>query len=246
MANNLHIYETPEDTARAVAEMILKNVKEKNKQSIPFNIALSGGNTPKLLFTLLANEFSDRMLWHILRLFWVDERCVAPTHAESNFGMAYQSLLVNVPIPDANIFRMQGEANPEKEALRYQALLEKELPMQNGFPQFDLVLLGLGDDGHTASIFPDDMSLLQSELAVGVGVHPVSGQKRITLTGRTIRQAENVIFLVTGTSKAAILRQIIQRESVFENYPASHVYSKSGAADFYLDYAAAKDLEIKN
>lgn len=246
MANSLHVYETPEDTARAVAEMILTRVKEKNKQSLPFNIALSGGNTPKLLFTLLANEFSDRMPWHILRLFWVDERCVAPTHAESNFGMAYKSLLVNVPIPDANIFRMQGEVNPEKEVLRYQALLEKELPMQNGFPQFDLVILGLGEDGHTASIFPNDMSLLQSDLAVGLGIHPVSGQKRITLTGRTIRQAEKVVFLITGSSKADVIRQIIQRESVFESFPASHVYSKSGIADFYLDYAAAKDLTVNN
>ena len=134
---------------------------------------------------------------------------------------------------------MQGEGNPIKEALRYQKMLEKELPLQDGFPIFDLVLLGMGDDGHTASIFPDNMELLQSDQAVAVGVHPVSGQERITLTGKTILEAKQVVFLITGSSKATVLREIIKHEPQGEDYPAFYVAKNAKSADFYLDRDAA-------
>lgn len=234
-----HIYETPQETARAVAELILAKAKEKTKKSLPFNIALSGGSTPKLLFTLLANEYANSIPWHFVRLFWVDERCVPPTHPESNFGMTYDSLLTHVPIHDGNIFRMQGEDTPGKEAERYQKMLERELPLRDGFPEFDLVLLGMGDDGHTASIFPDNMSLLQSGVAVAVGVQPASGQQRITLTGKTILEAKQVVFLITGSSKATVLREIIKHEPQGEDYPAFYVAKNAKSADFYLDRDAA-------
>jgi len=139
---------------------------------------------------------------------------------------------------------MQGELDPKIEAIRYQTLLEKELPVQNGFPQFDLVLLGMGDDGHTASIFPNDMSLLRSDSAVAVSIHPVTGQKRITLTGPTIHQALEVVFLITGETKSDLLRLIIQHESLWENYPAAHMYSNTGPAEYYLDKAAASKLKL--
>lgn len=242
MNPNIHIFPTPEDTARAVAEVILAKAKEKNKQSLPFNIALSGGSTPKLLFSILANEYVDKVPWNIVRLFWVDERCVPPTHAESNYGMTYNSLLANVPIHDANIFRMLGEVDPEKEAKRYEALLPLQLEVVKGVPHFDLILLGMGDDGHTASIFPNNLALLDVQQTVAVAVHPTSGQKRITLTGTVINHAENVIFLVTGSSKATVLRQIIHREPSFETYPTSYIHSQSGAATFYMDKAAANEL----
>jgi 6-phosphogluconolactonase len=237
----LHIFDTPNETARAVAELILCKSKEKNKQSLPFNMAISGGNTPKLLFKILAEKYTDSIPWNLVRLFWVDERCVPPTHAESNFGMTYENLLKQVPIYDSNIFRMQGELDPETEALRYQKLLENELPMRSGFPQFDLILLGMGDDGHTASIFPDNMDLLYSDLAVSVSTHPTSGQKRITLTGQTINQANQVIFLITGESKKGILHQIFKHKPQSENYPASYVHSNNGNIEFYLDKSAASE-----
>jgi 6-phosphogluconolactonase len=244
MNSNLHIYVTPEETSRADAELVLEKAKEKHKKSLPFNIAVSGGTTPKLLFTIFATEYNESIPWHFVRIFWVDERCVPPTHPESNFGMTYESLLRHVPIHDANIFRMQGEIDPKTEALRYQELLETELPVKDGFPQFDLVLLGMGDDGHTASIFPNDMSLLHSQLAVSVGVHPTSGQKRITLTGNTINQAEHIIFLITGSSKADVLRQIIYQEPSSDKFPAAHIHNNIGTTDFYLDKAAAIDIKI--
>ena len=240
MSATIQIFDTPESTARAVAELMVAKANEKFKQSLPYNVALSGGNTPKLLFQILADEYVDKMPWHILRLFWVDERCVPPTHAESNFGMTYENLLKQVPIHDFNIFRMTGEADPQKEAARYAALLEAQLAMVNGLPKFDLVLLGMGDDGHTASIFPDNLNLLQYESTVAVAVHPTSGQKRITLTGYIINSAEKVIFLISGSSKSSVLRQIIHHETGFEQYPASYI--QSGSVAFYLDKAAANEL----
>lgn len=242
MKPNLHIFDTPEETARAVSELILSKAKEKNKHSNPLNIALSGGNTPKLLFDLLVKEYEDKIPWHFIRLFWVDERCVPPTHPESNFGMTYETLLKNIPIPDNNIFRMIGEANPEKEAKRYQELLKTQLPSNKSVPQFDLILLGMGDDGHTASIFPNDLSLLYSDQFVETSSHPVTGQKRVTLTGTTINQAETVVFLINGSSKAEVLNQITNHKADFQNYPASYVHSQDGSAQFYLDKAAASKI----
>ncbi|MDD3322239.1 MAG: 6-phosphogluconolactonase [Paludibacter sp.] len=242
MYENLHVFDSPYDTAHAVAEIILEKAKEKHKLSLPLNIAVSGGNTPKILFTILTTDFSESIPWNIIRLFWVDERCVPPTHPDSNFGMTYESLLKHLPIHDTNIFRMDGEINPEKEAIRYQKVLEKELPTNNGFPQFDLILLGMGDDGHTASIFPNDLSLLKSPELVSVGIHPTTGQKRITLTGQTINQAKEIIFLITGNSKADVLRQIIHHEPTFEKYPAAFIHTNSGNVEFYIDKAAASQF----
>ena len=242
MNENLHIFDTPKDTARAVAELILVKAKEKNKMSLPFNIALSGGNTPKLLFNLLAKEYVDSIPWHLIRLFWVDERCVPPTNIESNYGMTYENLLKNVPIHDANIFPIQGDIDPKTEAKHYQNILENQLPKRNNLPKFDLILLGMGDDGHTASIFPKNLNLLHSELFVDVAMHPVSNQLRVTLTGQIINQADDVVFLITGASKAEVLYQIIHRKPNFENYPASYIHAQSIPAQFYLDKAAAEKL----
>ena len=242
MNQNLHIYETPEDTARAVANLIQAKAKEKIKQSLPLNIALSGGNTPKLLFNLMASEYADTIPWHFVRLFWVDERCVPPTNIESNYGMTYEHLLKNVPVHDTNVFPIQGEIDPKTEARRYQHILEAQLPSSNGLPKFDMILLGMGDDGHTASIFPNDLSLIHSDQFVAVSIHPVSNQKRITLTGQIINQADDVIFLITGASKAEILKQIIHKEQDFRNYPASYIHAHSVPAHFYLDKTAAGKL----
>ncbi len=242
MSENLHVFETPYDTAHAVAEIILAKAKANQKLSLPLNIAVSGGSTPKILFTILANDYAESIPWHFVRLFWVDERCVPPTHPESNFGMTYESLLKHLPIHDANIFRMQGENDPEKEAERYRKILKNELPQKNDLPQFDIILLGMGDDGHTASIFPNQMELLQSSYTVSIGIHPVSKQKRITLTGKTINQAADVIFLITGESKADVLRQILKREPTFDTFPAAFIHSNSSIAEFYIDKQASSEL----
>ena len=239
MSYRIHTYDNPESTARAVAELIAAMAVEKSGQNQFLHLAVSGGSTPKLLFSLLAEEYEHTVPWQNVKLFWVDERCVPPTDPESNYGMTYDAMLRRPMIPAGNVFRMKGEDFPDDEAARYEKVLREQLPAQNAYPVFDLILLGMGDDGHTASIFPDQMHLLDVEQAVAVAVHPQSGQKRISLTGNIIRNAHKVAFLITGKGKAEVLKQIISKDEMAVKYPASQVWASSGIADFYLDNQAA-------
>lgn len=239
MKHSTHIFENAELSARAVADLILEKANAKKQQSQYFNLAVSGGSTPKFLFSLLAEEdYRTLIPWDSIRFFWVDERCVEPTHPESNFGMTYDALLQFAFVPADNIFRMKGEDIPDNEADRYKNLLRSKLPAKNGFPVFDLILLGLGDDGHTASIFPDNLSLLDSEKTVDVATHPVSGQKRITLTGKTINNADEIVFLINGVNKAKIVADIINQRPEAKKYPANYIHNVAGQCSFYLDKEA--------
>lgn len=206
------------------------------------NIALSGGSTPKLLFDLLASEFREALPWKELTYFWGDERCVPPDYEQSNYGMTRQRLLEPLAIPDKQVFRIMGEADPESEADRYGGLLREQLPLHHGIPQFDLILLGLGTDGHTASIFPHEMGLWDAPGFCDVATHPESGQKRITLTGQVINQARRVVFLVTGSSKAERVEEILGRKEPYLSYPATRVAPADGSLIWLLDKAAAEKL----
>lgn len=240
MKHEIKILSDAEAAAVAVAELIRDKAVSKKQHGQLLNVAVSGGSTPKYLFGLLAGEdFRNSIPWENVRLFWVDERCVEPTHPESNFGMTYDALLQYAFIPGENIFRMKGEDIPQNEKVRYAGILRKELPAKNGFPVFDLILLGMGDDGHTASIFPDNLALFESDNTVGVAVHPATGQKRITLTGKTINQAESIVFLVTGVSKATIIAEIINKKAGYQQYPASHIEGIKNPVCFYLDKESA-------
>lgn len=245
MKYTIHTYADAEASARAIADLILEKATSKKRLSQKLNLAISGGSTPRYLFTILADlpEYRTEIPWEVVRFFWVDERCVEPTDAESNFGMTYDALLQYAFVPAQNIFRMKGEDIPENEVERYQQILRTELPARNGFPVFDLVLLGMGDDGHTASIFPNNTDLLEADMAVAVATHPTSGQKRITLTGKAICEADRVAFLVNGSAKAAILKEIVEKSPAAKKYPAAHVHNAKGVADFYLDKEAASALK---
>ncbi|MPM74224.1 6-phosphogluconolactonase [bioreactor metagenome] len=134
---------------------------------------------------------------------------------------------------------MKGEDIPENEAERYKNLLRSKLPVKDGFPVIDFILLGLGEDGHTASIFPDNLALLETEKPVDVATHPSSGQKRITLTGKTINNADEVVFLINGKNQAKIVADIINQTPQAKNYPANYVHNAAGQCSFYLDKEAA-------
>ncbi len=243
MKREIIIYDQASIAAKAVADLILEKAQAKNNLSTKLNIAVSGGSTPKELFQLLSEEdYRTRIPWNAVRFFWVDERCVEPTHPESNFGMTYDALLQYAFVPSDNIFRMKGEDIPENEAERYANLLRKEVPFRNGFPVFDLILLGMGDDGHTASIFPDNIGLFNSYKSVEIAIHPVSGQKRITLTGSTVNNADHIVFLITGNNKAEVLATIISNDPEAQQYPAAHVGIKTSKVCYYLDQEAAKLL----
>lgn len=231
------IYPSPLETARGLVLHLLEQMSHDAEEV--FHIALSGGSTPALMFDLWAKEYKEVTPWERVKIYWVDERCVPPESADSNYGLAYSLLLGLVPIPARNVFRIRGEAPPLEEAERYSALVEEQLPRQDGYPVFDVVILGAGDDGHTSSIFPGQEDLLSSDKIYVVSHHPVSGQTRIALTGRPILAAKNVIFLITGEKKAKVVEKMYQPEL---DGPASYVAHQARHVELFLDEEAATGL----
>lgn len=202
------------------------------------HIALSGGSTPKVVFDELAANFQEDIDWKNVHLYWGDERCVEPTDDDSNYKMTVAHLISKIDIPEENIHRIKGENEPEYEAKRYAEILDENLPRMKGIPQFDMVILGMGDDGHTASIFPHEIELWHSEAYCEVAIHPESGQRRVSITGQIINNAETVVLLVTGGNKAEKFNEIKNQTGDFEKYPASLVKPTSGRLLWFLDEAA--------
>lgn len=232
------IFETPLTLARAFALEFKKITDELISENGNINIALSGGNTPKLLYSILAEEYIDKILWSKINFYWADERCVPPESSESNYGEADRILFRKINLYE-NVHRIIGENDPSAEAERYSALLKHNLPLENNFPKFDLMLLGTGEDGHTASIFPDRMDLLKSEKYCETAVHPESNQKRITLTGKVINNSDRIYFLVTGKNKEHVVKIISERKEDSLMYPAGNIKQKNGDVNWFLDQDAA-------
>lgn len=208
------------------------------------NVALSGGSTPKLFFQVLSQQYRERVDWSKIQFFWGDERCVPPDHEESNYHMARKYLLDHVAVPAQNIHRVHGESAPGPEAGRYGQLIADILPQTDTLPVFDLVILGLGADGHTASIFPDQINLIGSDDLCQVATHPESGQQRITLTGRVINRAVNTCFLVAGGGKSGVIAEILNKTGDWERYPASYIQPGAGGTlHWFLDREAAAGIQ---
>jgi 6-phosphogluconolactonase len=232
--SEIHIFTSMD----ALADLCMRWLRKKTNEKETVSIALSGGKTPLELFKRLKAKDWSRVRLDRLKLFWGDERCVPAEGEESNFGNAKRVLLNHLPIPENQIFRIVGENDPDLEVRRYTDLLAKHLQVKEGFPCFDLILLGLGDDGHTASIFPGQENLFESPDWCAVSSHPQSGQKRITLTGSLINHANGVAFLVTGLSKSCLVAEMSVSHR-WQRYPADHVEPKHGYKRWLLDEAAA-------
>ncbi|MTI39929.1 6-phosphogluconolactonase [Fulvivirga lutimaris] len=229
----IKVYKDKQEVAREFSEYLASRIKS-NKN---YTVALSGGSTPKIVFDYLAVHFKD-LNWSNVHFYWGDERCVPPTHEESNYKMTVDHLLSKISIPEENIHRVLGENEPKAEASRYDDLLVKNLKEADGIPQFDLVILGMGGDGHTASIFPHEIELWDSSRNCEVAIHPDSGQRRVSLTGRVINNAKEVAFLVTGADKKEKVTSILAQDAASKDYPASLVQPKSGNLIWFLDEAA--------
>lgn len=242
MNRTIRIFQTPFELAETAALDIVGMIREADERNALFTIALSGGKTPGLLFSVLAGHFGGSVNWKMVHFFWVDERCVPPDDAESNYGMTKSSLLGMINIPPANIHRMRGEDDPAAEAVRYSGEMDQNIEKRNGLPLFDLIILGIGEDGHTASIFPGNEKLFSSRKICLTAVNPYTRQKRLTITGRVINNAVRVIFLVTGQNKAAIVREIIENDGLIKPYPASYVIPVDGSVTWYLDREAGSGL----
>jgi 6-phosphogluconolactonase len=208
-----------------------------------FNIAISGGKSPGLLFSLLAAKYKISVDWSFVHFFWVDERCVPPDDPESNYGMTFRLLFSKSAIPDSNIHRIRGEEDAEEEAERYSQEILNNICIKNDLPVFDHIILGIGDDGHTASIFRENDELLMSEKICEVAVHPVNGQRRVTLTGKVINNAKNITFLVSGKSKATVVRDILTNQPAAELYPAAKIRPDHGNIGWFIDKDAGSLLQ---
>ena len=207
------------------------------------NIALSGGSTPKSIFDFIAVNYKTKIDWNRINFFWGDERCVPPDHPDSNYLMTKEHLFSKININGKNIFRIKGENDPEVEADNYSSVIIQNVPLQNKLPSFDIITLGLGEDGHTASIFPFILELFKSDKICAVAEHPATKQKRITLTGKVINNAKKIIFMVTGENKSEMIDNILNRRKGFEKHPASHVEPVNGELIWLLDKYAAKGLK---
>jgi len=210
-----------------------------------FAVALSGGETPRTLYRLLARQqFSQKVPWRRVQLYWGDERCVAPDDPASNYGMARDTFIKHVPIAPANVHRMRGEDDPEAAAEAYEAelraLAAQERP-PSGTPVFDLVLLGLGKDGHTASLFPRSDALTVEDRFC-VATQAPDGSPRLTVTAPVINAARRVWFLVTGAGKAGMLAEVLEGLRAPMAVPAQGVSPVHGTLTWLIDEAAAAEL----
>jgi 6-phosphogluconolactonase len=202
-------------------------------------VALSGGETPRYIFNFISNsQYKKTIKWNKILFYWCDERCVPPEHPQSNYGMTSNLLFKNISISPKNIHRIQGEFDPEEELTQYSDELLEGVKMRNDIPSFDWILLGLGSDGHTASIFPNAMNLFQSSKLCEIALHPISGQKRITLTPKVINNADKITFIVTGEEKKNIIDKILNRKDDFEKFPAGLIKPTSGILEWVLDEKA--------
>ena len=237
---------TPFGVALAAARLFADAVENAVARRGVARVAISGGTTPKAMFALLADSsqpFLHSLPWEKLQLYWVDERSVPPTDAESNYGMTDEQMLSKVPLPAGNVHRMEGELPPEEAAARYESELRNSMRLEGAeTPVFDLVLLGMGDDGHTASLFPHTAALHEmSRLAVANHV-PQKDTWRITLTWPVINAGREVCFLIEGAAKAAILAEVMTGPRDPERLPSQLIRPRNGELRLMLDEAAASDL----
>ena len=241
-ASNISVYGTPEDVARAAASRFVDIAATAISQSGRFSAALAGGSTPKRTYELLANkEYRDHVAWPKVHLFFGDERTVAPTHRDSNYRMASESIISRVPIPAQNIHRIDGEGDAVANASLYEDDLRNFFEPGSS-PRFDLVLLGMGEDGHTASLFPGTTALREREAWVVANWVAKLNTYRITLTPTAINNAANIIFLVTGPGKSGPLFEVLRGQPDPQKLPSQLIQPVNGSLLWFLDKPAAARL----
>lgn len=241
----IHVFADLDELSIAFVERWINLAEQAIAARSQFHVALTGGSTPKLLYAMLAKaDFADRVDWRHVHIYFGDERCVPPDHSDSNFRMANNALLRHVPIPAEQIHRMPGESsNAHQGARSYAEVLTAQAPKSSdGTAQFDLVLLGLGADGHIASLFPSTQALQENELSV-VAVYVEKLQAwRISVTLPVINNARQILMLAGGNSKAEIVSRALAEKLQTPPLPVQMIVPK-GAMDWYLDRSAARQLQ---
>jgi 6-phosphogluconolactonase len=236
------------ELAAAAAGMFASVASEAVKVRGLARVAISGGSTPKAMFRLLADKgqpYFAQVPWEKLQLFWVDERCVPPTDEESNYRMTNEAMLSHVPLPAGQVYRMEGELDPEVAASRYEAAIRTAFRLEGAeTPTFDLVLLGMGDDGHTASLFPHTKALHEMARIVVANHVPQKDVWRITLTWPVIVRGREVAFLIEGEAKAQVVHDVFLGPYDPESKPSQLIRPASGKLTLLLDAASAAKLPV--
>jgi 6-phosphogluconolactonase len=232
--------------ARAAADAVNRAARAAIAARGRFLIALSGGSTPRAIFQLLAAEQEARTSpidWSRVHVFFGDERCVPSDHPDSNYRMAREALLSKVPIPEDQIHRVQTELGPELAAERYAAeVISAAEPEPGTVPSFDLILLGMGTDGHTASLFPETTALEERQSWVVANWVVKLGAHRVTFTYPLINAAKEVLFIAAGEEKALVLRHVLRGDPSGQRYPSQHVRPQNGVLTWLVDESAAQLL----
>jgi len=229
--------ELSRQSAERLSRLALQSVEAAGRVTV----ALSGGSTPKHLYSLLASpDYSYQIPWNNVQLFWGDERCVPPDHPDSNFRMVQGALLSKIKIPAENIHRMGGEGRPQTAAAEYEEELQKFFGLKSGaLPRFDLILLGIGEDGHTASLFPGSEALNETKHLVVAPFVAKLNSHRLSLSLAVLNNAANVWFLVTGASKADAVKKVFSASS---DLPAARVHPVNGNLIWYITQDAAPGM----
>jgi 6-phosphogluconolactonase len=240
--SNVFVFDSPELVAEAAAERFINLAQDSITQRGRFSVALAGGNTPRRVYELLASErFKGQVEWAKVYLFFGDERCVPPDHPDSNYRMANEALITHVPIPPANVHRMAGEGEPSVSAALYETQMRQYFGNVT-WPSFDLVFLGLGKDGHTASLFPQTKALTEADKWVAANWVEGLGVYRLTLTVPVLNHARRIIFLVTGSDKAKTIKEVLISPRDPVRLPAQLIDPPEGTCEWLVDRDAAKLL----
>jgi 6-phosphogluconolactonase len=242
LSPEIRILEKPGDLFEAGARIFVAEANNAVDNTGRFTVALSGGSTPKGLYSLLASGRAGAVPWENIHFFWGDERHVPPNHADSNYRMANEAMLAKVPVPAQNIHRVHAEDAAQSAAAAYEQELVRFFQLQQGqFPRFDLIFLGMGPDGHTASLFPGSPGLSENHRLVIANWVEKFNAYRITFTFPVLNHAQNVLFLVGGADKASALHKIFDNENEGEELPAGRIHP-SGKLIWLVERPAASLL----
>ncbi len=237
----LHIYKDAEETCNALAAWIAALINKTLEAKQNFTWALSGGETPKKLYQILASDsYKEKINWNRMQIFWGDERVVPFDDERSNAKMAFDNLLDQVDIPSSQIHKIWTDVTPDESAKQYENLLHQFFDDKQ--TTFDLVLLGMGDDGHTLSLFPNSALLQDQQSWVKADNAEQKGMKRITLMPSVVNKSAAIVFLVTGENKAKVLQKILESPAS-QKYPAQLIQPANGELHWFLDEAAAEYLK---
>ncbi len=239
---SLRIFADIESLSQWAAQKIVEKSRDAISARGQFLLVLNGGGTPRRLFELLGSDFRGKIDWSKTHIFWGDERCVPPEDKESNYGQARGTFLTRVDVPESNIHRVKGELEPSEASKDYSFVLKRFASSPLDWPRFDLVLLGMGEDGHTASLFPGSpVNDIEPVIAV-TGHYQGRPANRVTLTPAVLNSARTILFMVTGANKAEVLSRVLSKGRDPKQLPAQRIDSKDGEVFWLVDEAAASKI----